>query len=141
MGRPPGRLDQPSLPFVPEAGRNPRQTVARQRENGPQPEHLKRRDDREVWVHRGQQAEQARQPGGLAFDGDGPIRNAVLPAVALSGRLSRAASPGADEREAAAEEVFFVQPGFEPGSLRGGHHARGDQRPRHGSDAQPVELR
>ena len=60
---------------------------------------------------------------------------------ALSRRPSRAASPGTDEREAAAEEVRIVEPGLEPGFLRGGHHSRGDQRSCHGCNAEPVELR
>ena len=39
--------------------------------------------------------------------------------VALSQRPGSAASPGADEREAAAQEVRIVEPGLEPGFLRG----------------------
>ena len=65
----------------------------------------------------------------------------VLPEAALSGRPSRAASPGADEREAAAQEVRILEPGLEPGFRRGGHHSRGDQRSCHGCNAEPVELR
>jgi hypothetical protein len=65
----------------------------------------------------------------------------ALPRVALSDRPGVAASPGADEREAAAQEVRIVEPGFEPGFLRGGHHSRGDQRPCHGCNAEPIELR
>lgn len=65
----------------------------------------------------------------------------VLPEAALPERPSRAASPSADERKAAAQEVRIVEPGREPGFLRGGHHSRGDQRPCHGCNAEPVELR
>src|SRR6266487_2005338 len=64
----------------------------------------------------------------------GAVRS-VPPEFALSGRLTRAASPGADERETAAQEVRIIEPGF----LRGSHHSRGDQRPCHGCDAEPVE--
>ena len=65
----------------------------------------------------------------------------MLPEAALPKRPGRAASPSADEREAAAQEVRIVEPGLEPGFLRGGHHSRRDQRPGHGCNAELVELR